>query len=214
MAKDKQPKRTCLCGCGSTNSATKAAHKRAAERPILRQTLDLARTIARIRPGDQTPQPTSGPSRTVRSPRSHLPPATNPLDLMDTNEDGVPGSAEFLVVPLVDPLTLPDVLSRVWANRENRAERQDEDLFSRPPSPLLELSEPDNEQDPDGEVELSDLSAESEEEEPQTSVHLTATQRLNTQFELQAARAGMCDCYLGFSVLLTLRNSSKATGFR
>jgi len=85
-------------------------------------------------------------------------------------------------------VTLPDALSHVWANRENRPERQDEDLFSSgPPSPVLESFESG---DLD-EVELSDLSSESE-EESRTSVHLTATQQLSTGFELQAARAGMC----------------------
>lgn len=89
-------------------------------------------------------------------------------------------------------INLPDVLSRVWANREGRVEHQDEDLFSRPSSPLPGLSESGEGAGLDEEeVEVSDLSSESEGEEPRTSIQLTATQRLNTGFELQAARAGM-----------------------
>jgi hypothetical protein len=92
---------------------------------------------------------------------------------------------------------LPDILSHVWANREGRVERQDEDLFSRPLSPLPGVFQSGEGQDLDDiEVELSDPSSESEVEEPQASVHLTATQQLNAQFGLQAARAGACDCYL------------------
>jgi len=131
---------------------------------------------------------------------------------MDVDEDARPASMDLRVS--LGQQTLPDVLSRVWTNREIRVERQDEDLFSRPPSPVPDLFESSMEQDLNrDEVELSDLSTESEEEEPRTSVHLTATQRLNTEFELQAARAGMCACYLKPNdTLLTRRTSSTATG--
>ena len=92
-------------------------------------------------------------------------------------------------------------------------ERQDEDLFSRSPSPLPAISsESDNEQDlNDGhnsdEVELSDFSTE---EEPRTSVHLTAIQQLNTGFEIQAARAGMWDCHLRLNEVLLMENQLKS----
>ena len=46
-------------------------------------------------------------------------------------------------------------------------------------------------------VELSDLTSESEEEGPRTVVDLTATQQPNTEFEPQAARAGMCGVISG-----------------
>ena len=189
MPKDKKPKRTCLCGCGSTNSATKAAHKRTSDRPVLRRTLELARSIAQIRPNDQTTPPTPGPSRTEGSSRSRQSRSTNLTVLGDTSEGEVPGHADSGYLS-ADPQ--PDLLAHVWANRESRVERQDEDLFSRPPSPLPDLIGLGMGQDfDDDEAQLSDFSTENE-EEPRTSARLTATQRLNTDFELQAARAGMC----------------------
>lgn len=102
---------------------------------------------------------------------------------MDASEDRVPGPANL-------PM-LPDILSHVWVTRENRLECQDEDLFSRLLLPLPEF-ESSGGQDLNGnEAGLEDLDSESE-EESQTSVHITASQQLNTEFELQAARAGMC----------------------
>ena len=87
MVKDKQPKRTCLCECGSTNSATKAKHKRAAEQPLLCQTLNLAQAMARIRPQDQTPQPTPGPSHAAGTSHLHLslPSSTELATLMEVD---------------------------------------------------------------------------------------------------------------------------------
>ena len=155
------------------------------EQLILCQTIDLVLTItiAYIHPKDNTPQPTPGPSHTIWSSHLHLPPTTNPTNLMDASEDRVPGPANL-------PM-LPDILSHVWVTRENRLECQDEDLFSRLLLPLPEF-ESSGGQDLNGnEAGLEDLDSESE-EESQTSVHITASQQLNTEFELQAARAGMC----------------------
>ena len=197
MVKDKRAKRTCLCGCGSTSSSTKARHNRATERPILRKTLDLAHAMARISPKDQVSPPLPGPSNAAGSSRSHLPLAPDLTTHMDVDENEVQGSLGRPTSPTTSPQTPPDILSRVWTNREGRVERQDENLFSRSPSPLPGSLESGGGQGlNDDEVELSDLSSESEEEEPQTSVHLTATRQLDTEFELQAARAGMCSRFL------------------
>jgi len=93
-------------------------------------------------------------------------PAGNQTTAMDVNGDGVFDPVDPPTFLPANPLVLPDALSHVWANRENRPERQDEDLFSsRSPSPPLESFESGGGQDlNDDEVELSDLSSESEEE--------------------------------------------------
>lgn len=118
---------------------------------------------------------------------------------MDIDGDNTAGSAPANDVTgftptggLGDLRVLSSAVARVWTNRESRVERQDEDLFSRPPSPLHDTFGPDSWRSlADDEVELSDVSTESEEEGPKTSVQVTAVQRLDTEFELQAARAGM-----------------------
>ena len=180
----------------STNSATKAKHNRTYGKPLLRQTLSLAHSMARIRP-NHLPAPTPGPSCGAGPLRSHscLRPSADLVTSMDVDEDETQSSVHQPISPSGDPRNLPDIIAHARTNRETRVENQDEDLFSRSPSPVPGSLESGKERNlDDDEVELSDLS-ESEEEEPPASVHLTAMQQLNVDFELQAARAGMWHSY-------------------
>jgi hypothetical protein len=129
---------------------------------------------------------------------------------MEIDEDQMQSFTNHPISPVTtDPSALPDIVSHVWTNREGRLEHQDEDLFSRSPSPLSGLLETCGGQG------LSDDDIELSEEEPLTSVHLPATQLLNMEFELQAARAGMCDCnFRVHDALLMLETSSQAPGSR
>ena len=81
-------------------------------------------------------------------------------------------------------------LTRVWANRPSRHEREDEDLIPEPGSPELseneDQAEGDENLDPDEPVFLSD-----DEEPPIAHIEISAREQLNSGFQLRAAKAGM-----------------------
>jgi len=81
-------------------------------------------------------------------------------------------------------------LARIWADRANRREREDEDLVSEPGSPELSSKDEDEMENrnlgPDEPQFLSD-----DEEAPLVHVEISATEQLTADFQHHAARAGM-----------------------
>ena len=83
----------------------------------------------------------------------------------------------------------PPLLTRVWAGRASRREREDEDLVSEPDSP--ESSEDEDEAENNGNLDPDEPEFLSDDEEPRIHVEISAAERLTAGFRLHAARAGM-----------------------
>ena len=88
-------------------------------------------------------------------------------------------------VPDASPL-----LTRMWANRAGRREREDEDLV---PEPLDSSGSSDEEEEPGngGALEVDELDLTSDDEEPPIHAEVPMAEQFNTDFQVRATRAGM-----------------------
>ena len=83
----------------------------------------------------------------------------------------------------------PSPLTRVWAARASRREREDKDLVPEPDSP--ELSEDEDEVEGDGSLDADEPNFLTDDEEPApVHVEIPARERLTADFQLRATKAG------------------------
>lgn len=78
-------------------------------------------------------------------------------------------------------------LTRIWANRAGRREREDEDLVSEPGSPEPSGGE---EEDEDGDMSADEPELLSDDEAPLVHVEISATDQLTADFQIRLAKAG------------------------
>lgn len=83
----------------------------------------------------------------------------------------------------------PSPLTRIWANRASRREREDEDLVPEPGPP--ELSEDEDDTENDGTPDADEPEFLTDDEGPPVHVGISAREQLTAGFQLHAARAGV-----------------------
>lgn len=81
-------------------------------------------------------------------------------------------------------------LTRVWASRESRCERADEDLVSNPGSPESSEADEDEVEGNEG-LDTNEPEFLTDDEETPVHVEISARDQLTTDFQLRATEAGM-----------------------
>ena len=167
--KKKQYRAPCLCGCPSKSPATIAAHGKLFAQRANIKSLSHARAVSGLANSSASRQ------KQRRSPRLAEEHAAE--DQMEVDHLQASGSND------------PSPLTRIWAHRASRREREDEDLVSEPGSP--EPSEDEDENEIDGNLDPDEPELLSDSEEPRIHAEISATEQLTAGFQLHAARAGV-----------------------